>query len=364
MDLDFLKNIASSFEIEGEIISVKILTAGHINENYLIETSAGQKYVLRRINTKVFQNPDAICFNVMVLNSFIQENLDSFGIENPKRELLNFISTKDDENCLFPNGDVWQMTVYIENTLSIDVVSDPKIAFEGGKIFGKFQKILNGLEASLIGYPIENFHNLSFRIAQYYQALEEDKAGRASSILPEVELIEAHSLLSDRYDEITFEGLPTRVTHNDTKISNVLFDATTKEAICVIDYDTIMPSNILCDFGDMVRSYTNSAAEDESDLSKVTFRLDFFRELARGYLNELKNELQPVELMNLVFGAEMIIYEQAIRFLTDYLNGDVYYRIKYPEHNLIRAKNQLALLNSLMENEFAAEEIIAEILEE
>ncbi len=363
MDINFLKNIASNFEIEGEISSVDILTAGHINENYLIKTTADKKYVLRKINTDIFQNPDAICFNSMIVSAHIEENAEKFGIKNFSREVLNFVPTLTGEICFFENNDVWQTTVFIDNTLSIDVVSERSIAFSGGKIFGKFQKMLNGIEASFIAAPIENFHNLAFRIAQYYRALEEDKAERAQLILNEAEMIEAHSLISDRFDEIVFEGLPVRVTHNDTKISNVLFDAETKEAICVIDYDTIMPSNVLCDFGDMIRSYTNSAAEDEADLSKVRFRLDFFEAVARGYLGELKDELEMLEIMNLVFGAEMIIYEQAIRFLTDYLNGDVYYRTRYPEHNLVRARNQLTLLDSLVEQEMAAEEIVAQILE-
>ncbi len=362
MELIALQNIAKNFKIEGEILSINKLKEGHINENFLLETSASRKYVLRKINGKVFKNTDAICFNAMIVSSHILENLEKFNIKNPEREVLTFVPTNDDEICFFQENNVWQVTKYIENTIVYDSVSHPSIAYSGAKIFGKFQKILNEIDASFLSSPIENFHNLTYRIAQYYQALEEDKAGRAGEILPEAELIEAHSLLTDRYDEIIFEGLPVRVTHNDTKITNVLFDAVTKQALCVIDYDTIMPSNILCDFGDMVRSYTNSAAEDETDLSKVSFRIEYFKELAKGYLEELKDELNPMEIMNLVFGAEMTIYEQAIRFLTDYLNGDEYYRIKYPEHNLVRARNQLALLNSLTENELAAEEIVAEII--
>ncbi len=363
MDINFLKNIADNFEIEGSIEKIEMLTEGHINENYLVETNGGKKYVLRKINTRVFQNPDAICFNSMVVSAHISENLETFGIKDKKREILTFIPTKTGEICYTDNEEVWQTTEFIENTITMDIVSEPSIAFSGGKIFGKFQKMLNGIEPSFLAAPIENFHNLTMRAAQYYQALEEDKAGRARKILPEAELIEAHSLITDRFDEIVLEGLPVRITHNDTKISNALFDAKTKEAICVIDYDTIMPSNVLCDFGDMVRSYTTSAAEDEADLTKVNFRIEYFEALARGYIGELKNELTETEIMNLVFGAEMIIYEQAIRFLTDYLNGDVYYRIKFPEHNLVRTRNQLALLNSLVENELAAEEIIAEITE-
>ncbi len=362
MDVISLKNIAENFEIEGEILNIEKLTAGHINENYLIETDR-KKYVLRKINTRVFQNPDALCFNAMIVSSHIEENSEKFGITDPNREKLTFIPSKSGEICFENENDVWQATLFVDNSKTFEKVNSPEFAFSGGKIFGKFQKMLNGIEPTFLAAPIKNFHNLTMRIAQYYQALEEDKADRAQSILREAELIEAHSLITDRFDEIIFEGLPTRVTHNDTKISNVLFDAKTNEALCVIDYDTIMPSNILCDFGDMVRSYTTSAAEDEADLSKIYFRTEYFKELARGYLSELKNELTEMEIMNLVFGAEMIIYEQAIRFLTDYLNGDVYYRIKFPEHNLIRARNQLALLNSLIENEFAAEEIIAEIME-
>ena len=362
MDVNKIREIANNFEFEGEIKSIEELTFGHINENYLVSTPQ-KKYVLRKINPQVFKNAEAICFNTMIISSHISENFAKYGISNPQKEILNFVPSKYGELC-FQNGETfWQATVYLENSVTYETVENTEIAYSAAKTFGKFQRILNDLNAEFLAYPIENFHNLSFRIGQYYQALEEDKAGRANEVAAEIELVEAHSLLTDRYDELIFEGLPLRVTHNDTKISNILFDKHTNQPLCVIDYDTIMPSNVLCDFGDMIRSYANSAAEDEKDLEKVFFRLEYFKSVAEGYLSELKNELKEMEIMNLVFGAEMIIYEQAVRFLTDYLNGDVYYRIKYLEHNLVRARNQFKLLNSLIENEFAAEEIIAEIID-
>ena len=341
-----IQNIAQNFlNTEGYQFSAEVLKSGHINDTFKVSIEKGtsiEHFIVQRLNTTIFPEPQKIMENIET----VAQHLTSKGYE---KAILSCLKTKKGD-YFYQNTEggnskgFWRMIPFIENTYSILKVENENQAFEAAKAFGEYLKYLVDLDISKIHTIIPNFHNAPFRVQQFKEALKnkptEERLKKAHNSLI---FIEEHI----KYYSQIIENIPLRVTHNDTKISNILFSKTTQKAACIIDLDTLQPSTLLSDFGDMVRTYTPQYDEDERDLEKVEMRLPYFEALMDGFLSELSSVLTPTEKTNLIFGAKRTIFVQALRFLTDYLNNDIYYKTDFVDHNLVRAENQIALLRSI-----------------
>ncbi len=348
-----VQDIIKKFRVYGDFVSSTSFGSGHINETFLVtlnQAGIKVKYILRSINNFVFKEPILIIENTVNVTEYIRNKLLFENESDLSRKVLTLIqSTNGDYFFVDSENNYWCLLLYIEKSYSINEVQTEVQAFEAAKAYARFQKHLIDFDISECHQTIKNFHNLTNRIEAYNVAVNSDSKQRVKSVSQEILEIEKFSFIQENYIELKNKNLPLRITHNDTKINNVLLDSRTNKGLCVVDLDTIMPGVILNDFGDMVRSFVCSVSEDEKITSKVKIRLRIFDALVRGYLGELKESLIKEEILNLVTGSEIIIYEQALRFLTDYLMGDIYYKIEYENQNLDRAKNQLALLNSIVE---------------
>ena len=330
---------------EGDKISTETLKSGHINDTYKITITPadGEKaaYILQQINTHVFPEPHKIMENIET----VAAHLTAKGYPKP---ILTCLKTK--KGAYFPpnteGGATWRMIPFIDNTFSILKVENENQAHEAAKAFGEYLRYLNDLPISKIHTIIPNFHNARFRVKQFKEAFKKNNlihVERFENARNELIFIEKYI----KYYSQVLKNIPQRITHNDTKISNILFDKTTKKAACIIDLDTLQPETVLSDFGDMVRTYTSPYGEEETDFSKIEMRFPYFEALLNGFLSEMGDVLTIEEKQNLLFGAKRTIFVQALRFLTDYLNNDTYYKTSYPEHNLMRTRNQIALLQSI-----------------
>ena len=353
-ELNF-NELVSKFKFDGELKDYVCAKSGNINDTYIIETTlddgASKKYILQRINTEVFKNPDELMENVKNVTSHIAKKVKEQG-GNPLRETLNLIETIDGKTFIkTDNDEYWRSFIFIDNASTYDKVEEPIHMYTTGKALGNFQKHLSDFPVDVLYETIPDFHNTAKRYDAFLEALNEDKVGRAKHIKSEIDFIITRekevSLLVNMIEDGT---LPLRVTHNDTKFNNIMIDDETGEGIAVIDLDTVMPGLYLYDFGDAVRSGASTAEEDEVDLSKVNFDLNLFENFTKGYLNEVGSLLSEKEIEYLPFSAKLITLELGIRFLTDYLNGDVYFKVNRPNHNLDRARNQFKLVSDIEEN--------------
>ena len=331
---------------------------GHINGTFSVEVP---RLLLQRINTDVFKNPDELMENIETVTEFLREKINAAG-GDPERETLRIIKTVDGKNYYRDEeNNVYRMYRFVENTKIIESEKTYEDLYEAGKGFGHFQKMLSDFPVDKLHETIPDFHYTPKRVEALKTAIVEDKAGRAALIEAEIAFALEHATMADVVVTGIERGeIPVRVTHNDTKIDNILFDKESGEAICVIDLDTVMPGSMLYDFGDALRMGASTGAEDEVDLSKVQFDTEAFRAFAKGYLEEMKEDLTELEMELLPFSAKLLTYECGIRFLTDYLNGDTYFRIHRENHNLDRARNQFKLVREIIEKE----EILKGIVEE
>ena len=341
-----LYNIAQRFALEGPIADIKALGDGFINDTFIIRTEGGAPdYILQRKNHVVFPDVPAMMDNIRRVTEHIKSK-----VENPLRETLTVVPTTD--GALYykdEEGNFWAVCLFIENTTTYDRADSTALAYQGGKGIGRFQAQLADFTEPL-AEVIKGFHNMRYRFEQWDEAVKADKAGRVASLAEEIGWIESRREEMLGFWSLVEDGtIPTRVTHNDTKISNILFDADTKDVLCAIDLDTVMSSTSLNDVGDALRSYTNTGAEDDPDLEKVSMSLDMFRAYIEGYLSERAATLSESEWEWLAFSGRFITFEQVLRFLMDYIDGDNYYKIKYPEHNLVRTRAQYKLLQSMEE---------------
>ncbi len=335
-----IKEIISKFSIDTDIVPYG---NGHINDTYLCDVNPG--YILQRININVFKNPEEVMSNIIRVTQFLREKIVEKG-GNPQIETMNVIKTRDgDDFYKADDNNYFRMYDYIENTVTHETVENPIQFFEAGKAFGKFQRMLNDFPADELFETIVDFHNTPVRVAQLEEAIEKNYQNRLAEIGAEIEIAKKYSKYAPLIvDSIASGEIPLRVTHNDTKLNNILFDKDTDEAVCVIDLDTVMQGSLLYDFGDALRFGASSGTEDEKDLSKIWFDLDKFEHFAKGFLGEMKDSLTPKEIELLAESALILTYECGIRFLADYLNGDTYFKTKYPTHNLDRARTQLKLV--------------------
>ncbi len=357
-----LINIAKNFRIDGEPIAIEECDSGHINKTYAITYNEGgenKKYILQYVNTNVFPNLPELMTNIKKVTKYMKDRAIENG-ENIDRLTITMIDTNDDNpNALYNKN--WRMEEFIDNTKTYITTEDMGILSEAGKAAGKFQKYLNGFPAHELYEIIPKFHNTPNRVKQLNDALTNEK-----NLSDRKERFE---LAKDVIDFVTDESricktniitnklenkeIPLRVTHNDTKLSNILFDKDTDESVCLIDLDTVMPGALAYDFGEGLRTGITISKEDEQDLSKIKIDIERFESYAKGFLSELKGSITEKELETLPLGVWMMTYENAIRFLTDYLNGDVYFGVdnNIENHNLVRAKAQLELLRQMEEKE-------------
>ena len=341
-----LYNIAQQFALEGSIAEIKALGDGFINDTFIVKTEGdAPNYILQRKNHIVFPDVPAMMDNIRRVTEHIKAK-----VENPLRDTLTVVPTTD--GALYykdEEGNFWAVCLFIENTTTYDRADSTALAYQGGKGIGRFQAQLADFTEPL-AEVIRGFHNMRYRFEQWDEAVKADKAGRVASLAEEIGWIESRREEMLGFWSLVENGtIPTRVTHNDTKISNILFDADTKDVLCAIDLDTVMSSTSLNDVGDALRSYTNTGAEDDPDLEKVSMSLDMFRAYIEGYLSERAATLSESEWEWLAFSGRFITFEQVLRFLMDYIDGDKYYKIKYPEHNLVRTRAQYKLLQSMEE---------------
>ena len=348
-----LNRIVDLFAIEGAVQEIKPLGNGLINDTYKVVTAgASPDYVLQRINNSIFTDVDMLQSNIQAVTSHIRGKLEAAGESDIDRKVLRFIPLKADESrtYCFEDGKYWRVSVFIRDAYTYETV-DPKYSEFAGEAFGNFEAMLADIPDTL-GETIPDFHNMELRLRQLKEAVGADAAGRLASDSGEL-----HEILSEmdkygesmcRAEQLHREGkLPKRICHCDTKVNNMMFDAEGK-VLCVIDLDTVMPSYVFSDFGDFLRTAANPVPEDSPELDRVDFDMSIFKAFARGYIKGTKPFLTPVERENLPYAACLFPFMQAVRFFADYINGDTYYKIKYPEHNLVRTRNQMALFRSAL----------------
>jgi len=365
--VDFDKNIEciiSHFPFNGKMTEIKLTGSGLINSTYRVIFSndvCESKYILQKINTNVFKNPDELMSNIMNVTTYLRNQIALEG-GNPQRDTLTFLYTnentpyyRDDE------GNCWRVYKFIDKCYTVDKIDSPVKAYRSGKAFGHFQKLLADYPIDNLFETIKNFHNTPSRFDDLNTAIEQNLAGRKELVADEIDF--AMSRLKDASkltDMIKSGEIPVRVTHNDTKINNVLFDSITNEAFCVIDLDTIMPGLSLYDFGDSIRSSAVTVDETESDLSLVDINMELYENFANGFIEEAGSALTQAELDNLAFSAKLMTLECGVRFLTDFLNGDTYFRIEYPEQNIVRCRNQFRLVEQIENKMDAMNNIVKE----
>lgn len=334
---------------------------GHINDTFVTES---YDYLIQRINTKVFKKPEELMENIDNVTSFLKKKIIQEG-GDPERETLTVVKTKDGKSFFEIDEDnVYRVYKFVKDSKSIENSKTNEDLYCAGKSFGHFQMLLDDYPAETLHETIADFHNTPKRVEALKEAVKNDIAKRASSVRKEIEfsLKCAEEFASVAVDELKKGTLPLRVTHNDTKINNILFDDETGKAICVIDLDTVMPGSSLYDFGDALRMGASTGAEDETNLDLVNFDVEAFKSFADGYLSEMKDKLSEKEIELLPFSAKLLTYECGIRFLTDYLNGDVYFKIHREHHNLDRARNQLKLVYDISTKENEMMNIVKNLL--
>lgn len=350
-----LTKIINVFDFQGENVSYERLFRGHINETYVVTNKIDSdiiRYIIQRVNTTIFHDPVGLMKNIKGITEFIRNTITAQG-GDVQRCTLDIIPVKgggfyyiDDE------GGFWRAYSYIENSVSYDIVSDINLMYKAGVALGDFQKILAEYPADTLSETIVDFHNTVSRYTNFEKAVESNLSGRRDNVLEEIKFVrERKNICSVLIDKIREGSIPIRVTHNDTKINNILMDDKTNDVLCFIDLDTVMPGSALYDFGDSIRFAASSGAEDERDLDKIWMRIDYYKAYAQGYLSVMSKELTREEIELIPESCILLTLECGMRFLTDYINGDVYFGIHYPEHNLDRARTQFKLVED-MENKF------------
>lgn len=357
-----IKEIGTAFRLTGELDSYDVITNGNINATYRVtyrrDDGSAKSYIFQRINTVVFSNPVQIMHNIDLVTTHIREKY-------PDDVSLHFHHTADGKNYLFDDENAFWRVMNWVDSVTFDTCEDLSVIAATGAAFGRFQNQLSDFDGAQLYETIPDFHNTKKRLDTLFSHVAEDPCGRVEGVREEIAYLasvrEQTGALSVRYANGEF---PVRVTHNDTKSNNVLFDRETKMPIVVIDLDTVMPGMAMYDFGDAVRFIANTAAEDEPDTARVSLDTEKFRAFCRGFIGEVVSGLTQAEIDSLVLAAFSITVELASRFLDDYITGDTYFKINYPEHNLVRTRCQLALAKDIARKRDALEEIVRETAKE
>lgn len=350
LNLDEVREkVAMQFALEGELNELSVFGNGHINDTLraTCELADGRtkRYIVQRMNDGIFKNPDELMENVMNVTSFLRKKIIAAG-GDPDRETLNVIPTKDGKNYLTDeNGDFWRCYIFIEDATSFDQVEKPEDFYNSAVAFGNFQRLLADYPAATLHETIKNFHNTVSRFADFKKAVEEDVAGRARDVQKEIQFVldreaDCHVIC----DALAKGELPLRVTHNDTKLNNIMIDNRTGKGLCVIDLDTVMPGSSLYDYGDSIRFGASTGAEDEQNLDLIWCDLELFEIYTKGYVEGCGGSLTETEIRMMPMGAKLMTLECGMRFLADHLQNDIYYKIHRENHNLDRARTQLKLV--------------------
>ncbi len=331
-------SVLSSYGLDGERLKIHRIDSGHINYTYKVEPY----WILQRINTNVFKNPEILASNLQAAAAYLKEKAPDYLFLKAIQSNAGLALVYDHD------GYPWRLFPFINNTITINEVEDATQAFEAASAFGQLTKLLNGCDVKLFQETIPKFHNLPLRYLQFEQALNTADADRKESSRQLCgDYMRFNYLVKDFEALVDSHQLQLRITHNDTKINNVLFDSEAKKAICVIDLDTLMPGYFLYDLGDMIRTFVSPAAEDETDLSKIEVRKEIYQAILEGYLSQMTEILTAYEKKAVPLAGPIMTYMIGLRFLIDYLNNDSYYQVAYPQHNLDRAANQFSLLEKL-----------------
>ena len=352
-----MEKIYSQFRFDGLVISCTRYGSGHINETYLVVTGRPHLYILQKLSTQAFKNVPGLMENVIAVTRYL-------GQQDPDpRHALRLIPTVDGKMYLATeNGEYWRAYEFVLDSLCLDRAETAEDLHQSGVAFGMFQNMLADFPAHTLTETIPHFHDTPDRFRLFHEAIENDRAGRLESVRDEVERYLSREQEAGYMMELCRKGeLPLRVTHNDTKLNNVMLDAEERTPLCVIDLDTVMPGLAANDFGDSIRFGASTAAEDEKDLSKVSMSLDLFRAYASGFLKACGGRLTAKEIETLPWGAKLMTLECGVRFLTDYLNGDTYFHVRYPEHNLDRCRTQITLVEDMERKWNEMNAIIAEL---
>lgn len=345
------EKIYKNFAIDGVYVGCNRYGEGHINDTFKLTVDCnGVKvnYILQRINNRLFSDVDKLMRNIELVTSFCRQSVIKRG-GDPERECLNIVPAKDGKSYYYDGENYFRVYVFIEKATTYQIVRNPQDFYESAVAFGNFANLLSDFDASQLYEVLPDFHNTKVRYNSFIKAVEEDKCGRAEEVQKEIEWVKAHSDLCGKIvDKIASGEIPLRVTHNDTKLNNVMIDDKTGKGLAVIDLDTVMPGSLCYDFGDSIRFGCNPCEEDERDLSKVNFRFDLYETYLKGYLSAVGESITVEERENLPMGAVLMTYECGMRFLTDYVEGDIYFRTTRPKQNLDRAHTQFKLVDEML----------------
>lgn len=351
-----LQKVLTAFGLNEDNDKAEPFGSGLINHTWKIK-NGNNTFILQRINDKIFKDPVAIAYNVAITARYLQQQYPEYLFVMPVKSIYKEDIFFDDEHGYF------RLSPFVENSHTIDVVKQPQEAYEAAAQFGKFTKLLAGFDATKLKITLPDFHNLTLRYQQFQQALLQGNVNRIQQSKELIQAIIGNKSILDVYEKIKLNPhFKIRVAHHDTKISNVLFDDNNK-GLCVIDLDTLMPGYFISDVGDMLRTYLSPVSEEEKDFSKIEIRDNYFSAIAEGYIGQLKIELSIEEKNHFVYAGKFMIYMQAIRFLTDYINNDIYYGAKYEGHNFVRAGNQLTLLQKLIDKENKLQQVVTKALD-
>ncbi|MDQ2863267.1 MAG: aminoglycoside phosphotransferase family protein [Bacteroidota bacterium] len=339
-----LRDILLEYDINQDHLVFEPIHNGLINQTWLVK-NANKDFILQKINHNIFKNPDAIAQNVRMIADYLSNHNHGYLFVSP-------IKTKDAEEMKHIKEEgYFRLLPFVKDSHTIDTVENPTQAYEAAKKFGEFTRLLSDFPVEKLQTTLPDFHNLSLRYQQFSEALEHGNKERIQKSKELIDFIIANKEIVDTYEEILKNpSFKLRVTHHDTKISNVLFDPNDK-GLCVIDLDTVMPGYFISDVGDMIRTYLSPVPEEEKDFSKIEIREEYYAAIWNGYMGEMKNELSDIEKKHFIYAGKFMIYMQALRFLTDHLNNDIYYGAKYPDQNFVRAGNQVVLLQRLIDKE-------------
>ena len=337
-------SLLSQYGLDEKHCTVDPFGSGLINHTWKV-TNGQKSYILQRINDNVFKQPSSISENLKLIADYFKQQFPQYPFTAPIQTISKQEMIEDEEQGYF------RLFPFVPDSHTVDVVNTPQQAFEAAKQFGRFTRLLSGLEISKLQITLPDFHNLALRYQQFQQSLLSGNKERIAASGEAIAFLQQHENIVEKYEAIKRNpAFKLRVTHHDTKISNILLNEK-DEGLCVIDLDTVMPGYFISDVGDMMRTYLSPVSEEEKDFSKIHIRDEYFKAIVAGYMHEMKDELSDTEKKHFVYGGKFLIYMQALRFLTDHFNNDAYYGARYPDHNLVRANNQIVLLQRLLEKE-------------
>ena len=363
-----LSEVLAAYAFAGEVVGAARFGQGHINDTFCVYTQTAEgdcvRYILQRMSAAAFKRPDQLMQNIVGVTDYLRDLIEKNG-GDAARETMTVLRTKNGAAYFTDSeGGAWRVYPFVENTLCLQKAETPELFYASAKAFGNFQRMLKDYPADTLFETIEKFHDTENRLANFEKALAADKLGRAKDCAPEIAFVKAHAAdCSVALEALRAGRLPLRVTHNDTKLNNILMDATTGKARAIIDLDTIMPGSMLSDFGDSIRFGASTALEDEKDLSKVHFSTELFRAYTEGFVGELRSSITAREAELLPFSGNLLTMECGMRFLADYLEGDIYFATKYPEHNLVRTRTQIKLVQEMEQKASETHAIVADIME-